>query len=500
MATSWPKRPVIYEINTWAWLKELGQQNGQNIITLGNVPEEQWDAIASLGVDAVWLMGVWERSPQGTDLAIKDEVMTAVFKQALPDYNPSVDNIGSAYCVHNYEVDKRLGGREGLKVAREMLRQRNIRLLLDFVPNHTAQDHPWISNHPEYFVQGTQEDLTQSPNAFFQAGEQVIAKGRASLDYDAWQDVAQVNAFSSGLRKAAIDTLHSIAEQCDGIRCDMAMLLLNRNFANLWKKHVGSPPAKEYWDEVISATRSQHPELLFMAEAYWDQEKDLLQLGFDYCYDKDHFYDQIKYDNMANVRSRLATSLDYQDKLVRFIENHDEERAAAAFSFEKECMAAVMMMTVPGAKLLHEGQLEGRKIQTPVALARRQDEAPDLNLQDFYHKLLTAAKRSGLSRSSWQLCTCLGWEDNSTYANLLAWCWSQSEERYLVVVNLSRNSSQARVLLPWNELAGKTWRLLDLLSGAVFEREGSLIQSSGLFVDLPVWGFHFLRFQPEDAF
>jgi hypothetical protein len=321
----------------------------------------------------------------------------------------------------------------------------------------------------------------------------VIAKGSASPDSEPWQDVAQLNAFSSGLRQAAIDTLHSIAEQCDGVRCDMAMLLLNRNFENMWGWCVGRHPAKEYWDEVISATRSQHPDLLFIAETYWNQEKDLLQLGFDYCYDKDHFYDQIKYNNVANVHNHLATSLDYQDKLVRFIENHDEERAAAAFSPEKERMAAVMMMTVPGAKLLHEGQFEGRKVHTPVALARRLDEAPDLNLQDFYHKLLTEVKVSGLSRSSWQLCTCEGWDDNSTYVYLLAWCWSQLEERYLVVVNLSQTQSQARVQLPWPELAGKTWQLTDLLSGAVFERDGSEMQTSGLFVDLPIWGVHFLR-------
>src|SRR5579871_2113793 len=100
MAILWPKRPIIYEINTWVWLKELGQQDAQNIITLGSVPEKEWDAIAKLCVDAVWLMGVWERSPKGTELAINDEGMTSVFKRALPDYNPSLDNIGSAYCIH----------------------------------------------------------------------------------------------------------------------------------------------------------------------------------------------------------------------------------------------------------------------------------------------------------------------------------------------------------------------------------------------------------------
>ncbi len=494
MATAWPKRPVIYEINTWVWLKALSQQNGQDAIMLDSVPEKQWDDIASFGVDAVWLIGVWERSPKGADIASKDEGMATEFKHALPDYNPSVDNIGSAYCVYNYEVDERLGGRKGLAVARKMLMQRNMRLILDFVPNHVAQDHSWVFNHPEYFVQGTKEDLTLFPTRFFQAGEKVIAKGCEKRDSEPWQDVAQLNAFSSPSRKAALETLHSIAEQCDGVRCDMAMVLLNSNFESTWGKYVKERPQKEYWDEIISSIRSQHPEMLFMAEAYWDQQKELLQLGFDYCYDKDRFYDQIKYNKVENVRLHLTTSLDYQDKLVRFIENHDEERAAAAFSPPKERMAAVMLMTVPGAKLLHEGQFEGRKVRTPVALARRRAEAPDLNLKDFYHKLLTEVKASGLSKGAWQLCQCRGWDDNSTYANLIAWCWSQGEERYLVVVNLAQNLSQGRVQLPWNELARRTWRLMDVLSGDVFERDGSEMQSLGLFVDLPAWGIHFLRF------
>jgi hypothetical protein len=333
------------------------------------------------------------------------------------------------------------------------------------------------------------------PTRFFQAGDKVIAKGCEGRESEPWQDVAQLNAFSLGLRKAALDTLHSIAEQCDGVRCDMAMLLLNRNFEDTWGQYVEERPQREYWDEIISNARSQHPDFLFMAEVYWDQEKDLLQLGFDYCYDKDSFYDQIKYDDVENLRYRLTTSLDYQDKLVRFIENHDEERAAAVFSPEKERMAAVVMMTVPGAKLLHEGQFEGRKVKTPVALARRRDEAPDLNLKEFYHKLLTAVKVSGLSKGEWRLCACRGWDDNSSSANLLAWCWSQGEERHLVVVNLSQKQSQARVQLPWDKLAGRTWWLTDVLNGDLFERDGDEMQSLGLFVDLPAWGMHFLRFR-----
>ena len=151
------EQPFIYEINTWVWLGELGRATEGNI-GLAEVPGEEWDAIAALGFDAVWLMGVWERSPQGIRIANENVGLQADFLRVLPDYTLA-DNVGSAYSVHRYIVDAHLGGPEGLAKARHMLTQRGLRLILDFVPNHVAPDHPWAFEHPEYFVQGTQVDL-----------------------------------------------------------------------------------------------------------------------------------------------------------------------------------------------------------------------------------------------------------------------------------------------------------------------------------------------------
>jgi len=474
------------------WLSELSQHY-RRAITLGNVPAEQWDAIASLNLDAVWLMGVWERSPEGIRIANENVSLQADFHRALPDYT-SADNVGSAYCVYKYVVDEHLGGAEGLAAARQMLTQRGLRLILDFVPNHVATDHPWVFEHPEYFVQGTREDPAQAPGAFFEAGGTVIALGRDPY-FPPWPDVAQINAFSTHLRQEALKTLNEIADQCDGMRCDMVMLLLSSVFERTWDGRVGVPPSEEYWREVISAVQSERPNVLFLAEAYWDLEWQLQQLGFDYCYDK-RLYDRLEHDNAESVRLHLTAGLDYQDKLMRFIENHDEPRAAATFSPEKERVAAVTMMTLPGAKLLYEGQLEGRRVRPPVFLARRPDEPIDVDLQAFYYKLLAEVKGSRLHEGAWKLCERTGWPDNSSYLNLVVWCWDHGEVRYLLVVNLSDYRSQARVQLPWKELTGRTWQLTDALNEEMFERDGDEMQSAGLYVDLPVWRFHFLHFQP----
>src|SRR6266567_3675508 len=403
METSWSRRPVIYEINTWVWLNALSHHYKQ-AITLGTIPMEQWDALASLRVDAVWLMGVWERSPEGIRIANENVGLQADFLRALPDYT-SADNVGSAYSVRRYVVDAHLGGPKGLATARQMLTQRGLRLILDFVPNHVAAEHPW-----------------------------------------------------------------------DG--------------------RVAGHPPEEYWCEVISAVRLQHPNVLFLAEVYWDLEWELMQLGFDYCYDK-RLYDRLERDSAESIRLHLTAGLDYQDKLVRFIENHDEARAAARFSPEKERAAAVTMMTLPGAKLLYEGQCEGWRVSPPVFLGRRPVEPIDADLRAFYHTLLAAVKGAGLREGVWQLCERTGWPDNSSYLNLGAWCWDQGRECYLVIVNLSEYRSQGRIRLPRNELAGRTWYLTDVLSGDIFERDGGEMQSAGLYVDLSAWKFHFLRFQSD---
>ena len=491
MRAEWPARPIIYEINTWVWLNDLSMKY-QRTITLGTVPSQEWDAIAALGVDAVWLMGVWERSPEGIRIANENAGLVADFHRALTDYTPA-DNVGSAYCVRNYIVDQHLGGPEALASARQMIAQRGLRLMLDFVANHVATDHPWVIEHPEYFVQGTPNELAQTSGEFFDAGGTVIANGRDPY-FAPWFDVAQLNAFSPTLRQAIAETLISIAEQCDGMRCDMAMLLINNIFKRTWGNRVGELPSEEYWSEMIRAVKIKYPHVLFIAEAYWDLEWDLQQLGFDYCYDK-RLYDRLVHDNAESVRLHLTASLDYQDKLVRFIENHDEPRVAATFSTEKERAVAMILMTLPGAKLLYEGQLEGRKIRPPVFLARRQTEQIDADLQAFYHQLLATITQSDLLRGAWLLCERSGWPDNSSDMNLVAWCWSQNESRYLIVVNLLEDQSQARIHLPWNDLAAKTWRLVDLMSGDVFQRDGDEMNKSGLYVDLPGWRFYFLQFK-----
>lgn len=480
------RRPVIYEINTWVWLHELSRKYERKI-DLGTVPEEEWKLLAVPAIDAVWLMGAWERSPAGIEVVNRDESLQQEFRQTLPDYEIQ-DNVGSPYCVRCYQVDDHLGGPEGLAAARRALASCGLSLVLDFVPNHVAIDHSWVKEHPEYFIHGTEVDLSHSPRAFFKAGASIIANGKDPY-FPAWSDVAQLNPFNHDLRRVMAETINDIASRCDAIRCDMAMLLLNDIVQRTWGERAGQRPETEYWTDVITAVRAEHPRFRFIAEVYWDLEWTLQQLGFDFCYDK-RLYDRLVHENAGSIRLHLLADDSYQEKLVRFIENHDEPRAGVTFESGKARAVAVVCCTLPGALLLHEGQLEGRHVRLPVFLTRRPEEPVNGPLRSFYLRLLEALKSTGVKKGNWKLCERHGWRYNLSYFNIIAWCWQYRENRLLIAVNFSSWGSQALIQVPWLNSGNSSWKLTDLIKGTVYGHS-----HGDLYVDLPPWESHVLTFE-----
>jgi hypothetical protein len=273
----------------------------------------------------------------------------------------------------------------------------------------------------------------------------------------------------------------------------MAMLLTNDVFGKTWGEHAGAAPAEEFWPVVIGALRRRHPDAVLIAEAYWDMEWTLQQQGFDFCYDK-RLYDRLAGGNADNVRMHLGAGLDYQRRLIRFIENHDEPRAATAIPGGRARAAAIAVATLPGATLWHDGQFEGRRVHLPVFLGRRPDEPVDDDLRRFYRRLVSAA--ATLRWADWTLLEVTGWPDNPTHQDVLAWAWHHRLPHHLVAVNLAGHRSQGRVALPWEGLRGRQWRLTDLLDGQVFDRDGDELASAGLYVDLPPWGAHVFAVEP----
>lgn len=496
--TAWRKKPFIYEINTWVWLSTLSQQYERKL-TLADVPDEVLDELASYHFDAVWLMGIWERSPRARQQAHR---YAHEYQPALPDLQPE-DIIGSAYAIYNYTVDPALGGREALAVLRQRLKDRGMRLILDYVPNHVALDHPWVAEHPGYFMQGTPTDLERRPSDFFAAQdawgrEMVIAHGRDPY-FPGWNDTAQLNAFSPHLREAVKALTLDIASQCDGVRCDMAMLFVNHIFAQTWYGHYteSEMPTVEFWEEIIPNIKSQHPDFLFMAEVYWNMEYDLQNLGFDLTYDK-RLYDRFVSHHPRDIRVHLLADIHYQSRLVRFTENHDEPRAYATFGPEKSRAVAALACTLPGATLLYDGQFTGRKVKLPVQIGRQPVEPTDQGLVDFYQRLLNECNNSIYQDGKWRLFKPFpAWANNPTYDNIVSHGWASPEGEYrLIVVNMGDTHAQALInLSAWHDIPTQRWRLYDVISSRSYVREGAHLTQPGLYIDLPPYGVHLFRIQ-----
>ncbi|MFP4321984.1 MAG: alpha-amylase family glycosyl hydrolase [Anaerolineales bacterium] len=474
---AWPPAPRIFQINTWTWLYDLSQHHNRPI-TLGDIPEQALNILlGELGhMDAVWLMGVWQRSPAGRTIALEHPGLQAEYDRVLPDWRQE-DVVGSPYSIAAYQVDERLGGMAGLATIREKLAARGLRLILDYVPNHTALDHPWVREAPDVYVHASDATRAAHPEWFFQADERWLAHGRDPY-FPPWTDTAQVNAFSPGARRVARETLQHIATLCDGVRCDMAMLLTHEVFAQTWGDLAGPPPEVEFWEEIIPAVRETNTDFLFMAEVYWDMEHALQEQGFDYCYDK-RLYDRLVHGSAAAVRTHLIADINYQQKLVRFTENHDEPRAASTMHPAQNIAATVLCATLPGAHLIHEGQMRGHQVKLPVQLGRRPIEKDDPVLLSVYRALLERLPaRENLKK--WELLQVTDMNGNE-HPTLIAHIWTENMD-LLTVVNYSTQSASGSVKLPsrYDNSA-----FIDLMTGEVWNMPGV----SAFYITLPAWGW-----------
>jgi hypothetical protein len=467
---------MIFEVFTWPWLESLSAAEGRTV-TLADVPDDAWDALALPGVGTVWLMGVWERSPAGREVALGDPGFRAATAAALPDATGD-DVVGSPYCIRSYTVDERLGGREGLAAARAQLARRGLRLLLDFVPNHVAPDHDWVGSRPEYFVRGSEDDLAGDPAAWLRTAGGIYARGRDPY-FPPWPDVVQLDPMSAELRDAVVATLRDVAEQCDGVRCDMAMLFLDDVAERTWGGRLQPARPEPYWREVTARVRETHAGFRFIAEAYWDLEGALIEQGIDCCYDK-RLYDRLVAGDPQIIRAQLLADPAWQARLVRFLENHDEPPAAVELPPARLRAASVALLTLPGTPMLHEGQLDGRRTRLPVHLGRRPEEHADAGLRSFWSRLLPAVEH--VRRGEWRLLDVHGWPDNQSCRNLLAWRWQD----HVVAINYSGEPSDGLVRL--GETPGE---LHDLLAGETYAYDGG-----DLFVALPPYEAHVFRFGP----
>jgi hypothetical protein len=330
----------------------------------------------------------------------------------------------------------------------------------------------------------------------------VLAHGRDPY-FPGWPDTLQLNYRHPGLRAAMLEALQRIAEQCDGVRCDMAMLVLPDIVQRTWGERArpadGSAPLDaSFWSEAIAAVRARHPEFVFVAEAYWDLEWRLQQDGFDYTYDK-RLYDRLRAQDAEGVRGHLGADAEYQQRSMRFLENHDEPRAASAFPAAVHPAAAVLGLLLPGLRLVHEGQTTGRQLRTSNHLRRRAPEPVDRELEAFYRRLLVCMQRPEVRDGQWELLPAsAAWEGNATCRQFVAYRWQSLEGLLVVAVNYGPHRGQCYLALPGLP-AGESLRLGDLLRPQVtYQRPREELARRGLYLDVPAWRAHVFQVTVEE--
>jgi len=488
------KYPSLFQVNTRVTLSERAAELGRPA-TLDDIPDQTLDKWSRSGFDYVWFLGVWQTGEAGRKVSASKPEWLEEYKRVLPDLQPA-DICGSCFAIQAYWVHDAFGGDAALARLRKRLRKRGLRLLLDFVPNHTAPDHPWVSERPDYYVSGTEEQLAAQPQNYCRVktvrGQRILAYGRDPF-FDGWPDTLQLNYSNPDLQAAQLETLRQIAARCDGVRCDMAMLALPEVFEKTW-----GLAAAPFWPRATKTIHAEKPGFLFLAEVYWDLEWALQQQGFDYTYDK-RLYDRLHAGPACPVRLHLLAGLDFQDKMVRFIENHDEPRAAAAFTPQRHLAAAILTFLAPGLRLFHQGQFEGKKTRIPVHLGRGPAEVDDTDVSDFYAGLLGCLRDTLFHEGEWRLLECRpAWEGNWTADCFVAYAWTAMDGRKgLVIVNNANHPSQCIVALPWADLAGQAWTLADRLGNAVYERDGNNMKTHGLYLDMQEWSYHVFDVTPQ---
>lgn len=512
-------RKTLLELNARLWLEE--QPWAGSPPDLARVPEEQIRRWADLGIQWIWMMGVWEPSPAGRLIAQSIDGLVGEIRSILPRDFTMADVLASPYAVRDYKLNPALGrpdapGRPGsLTELRRRLNEQGIRLMLDFVPNHTATDHPWVEEHPDYYVQGTGEEYDARPHDFFATNDgRVIACGRDPY-FAPWTDTAQLNYLNPDTRMAMTRRALEVAEWCDGLRCDMAMLATNDVFHRVWGERVranagsaGRAPdeadarvlREEFWVQFARALRASRPDFVLMAEVYWDMERDLRNMGFDFTYDK-ALYDHMVHGDWRALRGRLTAGSGFHAHNVHFVENHDEPRARVAFG-ERVRPAAALAASIPGVALHHQGQWDGLKIKWPVQLGRDPREEGDPELRAWHEGLLKELAggvwTSGdfdtpFVRSCWRG----PHGSDETWVSVFAVMRRAGDEIGLLVVNLGWDRARARVDFPPAREIGVDFRFADPLTGDVYDRDGAELARDGLFVELEPGGLHLFRATPH---
>ena len=471
------KHPFLYEINTRPWLYELSIKYKKSITKLTDIPVKEFDELAKNGVDIVWMMGVWKLGEYGLDFDRKQN-----YSEYLPDWTIE-DVIGSPYAVYEYTCNPTLGTNNDLMWLKAQINSKGMKLMLDFVPNHSAVDAPEAKSKPEMYIRAPKG--VEDENRYTKEG---LAYG-ANENHFTWKDVLQWNYWNKDTIKFMKDNIIRIMSYADAIRCDVAYQEINDVFGATWPeelKYYGyTKPEVEFWTYAIKEAKKLNPNIIFLAEAYKDEyNKILINLGFDYAYNR-------------NILKKLMTSGDefknyikdkdgsfWEDK-ADFVENHDESRVVYNMggNYQKAKASGTIAATIGGMIFMNHGQWVGKKNMLDVHLRRGADEPENNEIKSHYKKLNQIIKDKAFRSHNFYYAGVL---DGERKDDFIAYIREEEDSHYLVVVNYSENEGCANV--PIYNLKGRKYILVyDILNDVEIMKTYDIVKNYGLKVCLKAW-------------
>lgn len=417
----WMPRVVLIAKSTHVWLFQLSQKYARPVKQLDQIPAEELDLLAAQGFTALWLIGLWERSPASRKI-----------KQWMGNH----EALASAYSLYDYQISNDLGGEKALKRLKIRLAKRGIRLAADMVPNHTGIYSRWMQEHPEYFLSLDHspypgynfncENLSEDSSITIQIEDSYWNHSDAAVVFKyinhthnyskyiyhgndgtstPWNDTAQLDYSKPEVREAVIQKIIEVAKMFPVIRFDAAMTLTNRHIQRLWFPKPGSGGAipsrsqhalsneefknrfpNEFWRELVDRIAEEVPDTLLLAEAFWLMEGYFVRtLGMHRVYNS-AFMNMLSKEENKKYKKLITETLDFNPEIlkryVNYMNNPDEETAVAQFGKgDKYFGVSLMMITMPGLPMWGHGQTEGFTEKYGMEYARSYyDENPDLNL------------------------------------------------------------------------------------------------------------------------
>ena len=468
--------PFLYEINTRPWLYELSKKYNKSISELVDIPLEEFDFLKQNGVDIIWMMGVWQLGQYGLDFDRKQN-----YSKYLPDWTID-DVIGSPYAVYEYTLNPSLGKNEDLIWLKEQINKRGMKLMLDFVPNHSAVDAPQTKDKKEMYIRAPKG--VEDEERYTKEG---LAYG-ANENHFTWKDVLQWNYWNKDTIEFMKNNIIKILSYADAIRCDVAYQEINDVFGATWpdelKYYNYTKPENEFWTYAINEAKKINPNVIFLAEAYKDEYNEILiNLGFDYAYNRNILKKLMVSANEFKSYIKAKQGSFWQDK-ANFVENHDELRVVYNMNgnYKKAKAAGTIGGTIGGMIFMNHGQWVGRKNMLDVHLRRAEEEEDNEEIKKYYEKLNQIIQDKSFRSDNFYYVDILNGERKDDFIAYIR----EEESHYLVVVNFSENEGCANVPI-YNLKENDFIFVYDMLNDVEIKKKYDTVKNYGLNVCLKAW-------------